>query len=69
MTMVDFPEQTPEERAAGLAWWAAFDRANAIYGRHQADQFRARLHAAIVAGTALGQQCVCGAPDCEFKES
>lgn len=67
MTRVQFPEQTPEERAAGDAWWAAFDRAQAIYHGHQADQFLAQLHRAIEANGA--GQCVCGAADCQFRES
>lgn len=37
--------------------------------QHEIDQFRAYLHNAIAAGVALGRQCVCGAPDCEFRES
>lgn len=69
MTRVEFPPQTPEERAGGDAWWAAFDRAQAIYHTHKADQFLAQLHAAIEAGVALGSQCVCGASDCQFSRS
>ena len=65
--MVDFPEQTPEERAYGDAFWAAWTKRQALYYSHQADQFRARLHAAIAAGVALGSACTCGAPDCQFR--
>lgn len=66
---IEFPEQTPEQMADGDAFWAAFDRANDLAYQHKADQFRARLHAAIEAGVALGQQCTCGAPDCQFSRS
>lgn len=67
--MVLFPPQTPAERAAGDAWWAAFDRDTALARQHQADQFHARLHQAIEAGIALGSQCTCGAAHRKFRES
>lgn len=67
MTRLEFPEQTPEERAAGDAFWAAFGRAQAIYYTHQADQFLAQLHREIEARGA--GQCVCGSADCQFRES
>lgn len=69
MARVIFPPQTPAERTAGDAFWAAWDRNHDLALQHQADQFRAHLHAAIEAGVALGSACVCGAEDCRRPEA
>ena len=69
MTYVDFPEQTPEQAAAGERFWRLWARAERLANQHAADQFRAGLHRAVEVAQGIDRQCVCGAPDCRWRDS